>query len=179
MVEFSTQSTSTNTLSVDMGNRPFRGKNGRLVFRPSGHGALLKNLNTMEEDFLFIKNIDNVVPEYKLKTLIHWKKLLAGTLFSLQGEIFYMLNLLTTSIPTEKSLSKVEAFVKKVQPFGLEKKINELSLEKRKNRLMEILNRPIRVCGVVPATGEPGGGPFWGKGFNREIIVADSGKRSG
>ena len=124
-ISFSEQMPSTDTLAANPDGTPFRTADGKLLFRPGGHGALIENLNQQDADIVFIKNIDNVVPDRLKKDTIRYKQILAGVLVTKQKEIF-----------------------EKLQDPNL-------SDEERAK-----LNRPIRVCGVVKNTGEPGGGPF-------------------
>lgn len=124
-ISFSEQMPSTDTLAANPDGTPFRTADGKLLFRPGGHGALIENLNQQDADIVFIKNIDNVVPDRLKKETIRYKQILAGVLVTKQKEIF-----------------------EKLQDPNL-------SDEERAR-----LNRPIRVCGVVKNTGEPGGGPF-------------------
>ena len=124
-ISFSEQMPSTDTLAANPDGTPFRTADGKLLFRPGGHGALIENLNQQDADIVFIKNIDNVVPDRLKKETIRYKQILAGVLVTKQKEIF-----------------------EKLQDPNL-------SDEERAR-----LSRPIRVCGVVKNTGEPGGGPF-------------------
>jgi hypothetical protein len=160
---------STDTIAVDMENRPFRDRGGRLVFRPGGHGALLKNLNAMEGDVIFIKNIDNVIPD-RLKdiTVLH-KKILGGYLVRLQDEIFDNLKLLSEKRVNDELLLRVIRFCQKNLLLFFPDEFWNESISARKDYVFWMLNRPIRVCGMVKNEGEPGGGPFW---------VEESGTRS-
>jgi hypothetical protein len=154
-ISYSFQKTETDTIAVTLDNKPFRDADGGLIFRPSGHGALLENLNEVDADIIFIKNIDNVVAEEYVETIAHYKKLLAGKLIWLQQKIHSYLSQLSTNIGTEEIAKEVRSFL-----------WNELSIKEIPEGIEElkyILNRPIRVCGVVRNTGAPGGGPFWVK----------------
>jgi hypothetical protein len=160
-VGLSIQSTGTNTLAVDPEKRPFRDARGELVFRPGGHGSLLMNLNALEADIIFLKNIDNCVPDRLKPETVRWKKILAGCLIALQDAIFRRLRLLSTGKAGEADISEITGFCGKklniVMPPGFLRR----SLADRRSFLFEKLNRPIRVCGMVKNQGEPGGGPFW------------------
>jgi hypothetical protein len=160
-IGLSMQSTGTNTLAVDPENRPFRDERGDLVFRPGGHGSLLTNLNALEADIVFLKNIDNCVPDLLKPETIRWKKILAGYLITLQEGIFGRLRLLSVRKAGEADLTEIARFCREklhlVMPPGFLKR----SLIERRSFLFEKLNRPIRVCGMVKNEGEPGGGPFW------------------
>jgi len=160
-VGLSIQSTGTNTLAVDLENRPFRDEEGGLVFRPGGHGSLLANLNALDADIVFLKNIDNCVPDRLKEQTVRWKKILAGYLITLQDGIFHRLRLLSARDPGGADLAEIVRFCLKklhlVIPPGFEKR----SPAERRLFLFEKLNRPLRVCGMVKNEGEPGGGPFW------------------
>ncbi|HTA76220.1 MAG TPA: DUF4301 family protein, partial [bacterium] len=153
-VEFSVQSSATQTIAVDEFNQPFRDEKGKLVFRPGGHGALIENLNQLHADVVYIKNIDNVASESSLETSVRWKKILGGYLINVQDKIFTLLNLL------EMPLGDAE-LAKEIERLDLGPWLNPLMVGEKKALLKNLLNRPIRVCGVVRNTGEPGGGPFW------------------
>jgi hypothetical protein len=160
-VTFSTQHPSTDTIAVDPHNQPFRDSQGQLLFRPAGHGALLENLHALQGDVVYIKNIDNVVPDH-LKAETHlYKKALGGYLVEVQNQVFTFLRQLSTQKVSDKSLSQIFAFVREtlsiVPPPALEKQTRAHKI----TYLKTILHRPIRVCGMVQNAGEPGGGPFW------------------
>lgn len=157
-VTFSEQKPSTDTIAVDMENNPFR-ENDKLVFRPGGHGALIENLNDLDADVIFIKNIDNVVPDRLKPDTVLYKKLIAGVLVKLQKQIVKYLELLDSGKYTREQVMEVLQFVQKKlfckNPETKNLEDVELVLYLRKK-----LNRPIRVCGMVKNEGEPGGGPF-------------------
>ena len=161
-ISFSQQKTSTNTIAVDMDNNPFVEENGEILFRPAGHGALLENLNDIDGDIIFIKNIDNVVPDRLKEPTVTYKRAIGGVLLAVQQAVFRALAGLENEI-TESSLQQAkEVYTNKVGsklPEGFESK----TLEEQGEFLRKKLNRPIRVCGMVENTGEPGGGPFWVK----------------
>ncbi len=158
-VSFSIQKPSTDTIAASMDNSPFRTKDGSLFFRPGGHGALIENLNDVDADVIFVKNIDNVVPDsFKCYTVI-WKKVIAGVLVSLQEKIFNYLNLIETGKYNHAQIEEMIHFLQ-----------NELCVRKKDIKTLEDadlilyikskLLRPLRVCGMVKNVGEPGGGPF-------------------
>lgn len=152
-ISFSEQKPSTDTLAATAECEPFRDKDGRLVFRPGGHGALIENLNEQQADVVFIKNIDNVVPDNQKEPTVLYKRLLAGVLVSLQEKVFGYLRELEQPLPTER-LQVIRRFLE-----------NDLccriaDTEELQSVLREKLNRPLRVCGMVRNEGEPGGGPF-------------------
>ena len=158
-VSFSIQKPSTDTVAAAMDNTPFRDKNDKLLFRPGGHGALIENLNDVEADVIFIKNIDNVVPDsFKCATVIY-KKVIAGVLVSLQQKIFHYLELIESGKYTHEQVEEMIHFLQ-----------DELCVKNPDTKLLEDaelilyikgkLERPLRVCGMVKNVGEPGGGPF-------------------
>ena len=154
-ISYSFQDSTTDTIAVDLKNKPFKNKEGNLVFRPSGHGSLIKNLNEVDADLIFIKNIDNVTVEHHIDAVAANKKMLAGRLLQLQHKIFGYLDGIVNDQITEKTLSEMKAF--------LWKELHVKEIPQTKAGIAELLNRPIRVCGVVKNTGAPGGGPFWVK----------------
>jgi hypothetical protein len=169
-IGISTQDPATDTIAADPESRPFRDDRGKLVFRPGGHGSLLRNLNLLDEEIIFVKNIDNTVPDHLKTETSHWKRLLAGYLIRLQEEIFASVRFLAGESGTEEELERMcdfaETRVNIVFPGGF----RELSFSERKSFLYRQLNRPLRVCGMVKNEGEPGGGPFW---------VGDADRRGG
>ena len=158
-VTFSEQKPSTDTIAANPDNTPFRNDDGTLLFRPGGHGALIENLNDIDADIVFIKNIDNVVPDRLKDDTVTYKQLLAGMLVTLQKKAFGYLNLLDSGEYTHEQLEEIIRFVQR-----------DLCCRKSDIKLLEDaelviylrkkLNRPMRVCGVVKNVGEPGGGPF-------------------
>jgi len=160
-VTLSTQQSSTNTISVDMDNRPLRDASGRLAFRPGGHGALLNNLNEIDGDIIFLKNIDNVVPDRLKSTIVYYKKALGGCLVRVQKEIFNYLQLLVSERIDDDVMKEISSFCSRKLHIILPAWFQKLPLPEKCTFLFEKLNRPIRVCGMVKNEGEPGGGPFW------------------
>jgi len=160
-ISFSEQKPSTDTLAATTQNQPFRDKNGKLVFRPGGHGALIQNLNEQNADIVFIKNIDNVVPDRLKEPTIRYKKLIAGVLVSLQKQIFAYLKELENEQISEAKLQVIRQFIeqKLFQRLPLSADATLTDKETREY-LRHRLNRPLRVCGMVRNEGEPGGGPF-------------------
>ncbi len=155
------QHPSTDTIAVDTKNRPFRDRSGNLLFRPGGHGALLKNLNAIDGDIVFIKNIDNVVPDRLKDITVLNKKILGGYLVRLQDEIFHHLKLLSGKRVERKRLSKVVQFCQEKLFLFFPNDFWNDSITAQKEFVFRRLNRPLRVCGMVKNEGEPGGGPFW------------------
>jgi len=160
-IKFSVQQKKTNTIAVDSNNEPFRETDGQLIFRPGGHGALLENLNKINADIIFVKNIDNVVPDHLKGETIKFKKLIAGYLLQLQEKIFYYLDQLDTGDITNESLSIIKKFIEKELQIKIPEHYKYFDLVEKAEYLFIILNRPLRVCGMVKNEGEPGGGPFW------------------
>lgn len=158
-VSFSEQKSSTDTVAANPDNTPFRGKDGKILFRPGGHGALIENLNDLDADIIFIKNIDNVVPDRLKPETTEYKKLIAGVLVSKQAKAFKYLQLLDSGVYTHEQLEEIIRFLQ-----------NDLSCRNPELKNLEDaelaiylhkkLNRPMRVCGMVKNVGEPGGGPF-------------------
>lgn len=160
-IDLTVQSPSTDTLAVDMDNKPFRDRNGKIVFRPGGHGALLKNLNAIDGDIIFIKNIDNVIPDHLIDITILYKKILGGALIQLQEESFdYLRRISRNELDNEKMLEVIRFCQDKLFLFFPDTFWKDSFLGK-KEYLFQILNRPLRICGMVKNEGEPGGGPFW------------------
>ena len=152
-ITFSEQKPSTDTIAANTDNSPFRNDDGTLLFRPGGHGALIENLNEIEADVIFIKNIDNVVPDRLKPETVEWKQVIAGVLVTLQKKAFEYLRQLDNN-PTDAQIAEIAQFVE-----------NDLCIAPKGNKvdadyLRRKLNRPMRVCGVVKNVGEPGGGPF-------------------
>lgn len=162
-VSFSFQHKSTDTIAVDANNNPILDDNGNLVFRPGGHGALIENLSELESDLIFIKNIDNVVPDRLKHSTKRYKKALAGLLVTLRNKVFSFLEKLEAkgADENEELINKTETFAKKELMIDFD--ISGLTLAEKHKFLVSKLNRPIRICGMVKNEGEPGGGPFWAK----------------
>lgn len=157
-ISYSYQNKGTDSIAVDLNNNPFRDENGKLVFRPGGHGALIENLNKLDADIIFIKNIDNVIQD-NIESIALYKKALAGILVELQQQIFNYLNEIERA--KDDKLDEIIAFAKNNLNFEILEDFQKHSLENKINYIKNILNRPIRVCGMVKNEGEPGGGPFW------------------
>jgi hypothetical protein len=158
-ITFSQQKPSTDMVAVDLQNELFKNEDNSLLFRPGGHGALIENLNDLNADIIFIKNIDNVVPDSLKQDTILYKKALAGILLSYQEKIFNYIQILESNEFDSELLMEIESFVKNDLCYNFSGLLDS-------NTLIKILNRPIRVCGMVKNEGEPGGGPFWVKQNN-------------
>jgi hypothetical protein len=173
-ITYSCQKPSTDTIAVDPENMPFREENGSLLFRPAGHGALIDNLSDLDGDIVFIKNIDNVVTDRFKDLTYKYKMALGGLLISLQKEIFGYIETLMEDRADDDLFERLFFFIHKrlsVIPPG--EKLRG-SRKEKKEYLLKILNRPLRVCGMVKNSGEPGGGPFWveqsGEGISIQIV---------
>lgn len=156
-ISHSFQKASTNTLALDADGNLFRTEQGELLLRPGGHGALIENLSELDADIVFVKNIDNVVPDHLKEPTIHYKKVLGGLLVSLRQRCFQWLARVEQEALSEPLLQEAEQFVRQDLHIGF---TTASTLSERKAFLQTILNRPIRVCGMVKNEGEPGGGPF-------------------
>ena len=170
-ISYSFQKESTDTIAVTTKNKPYRNKDGSLLFRPSGHGALIENLNDLEADIIFIKNIDNVVI-YKYKDEVaKYKKLLAGVLIKLQNQVYDYLNLIKQRDLISTEIKDIEVFLSDKLSVEISPEFEKYKKKFQLEYLVEKLNRPIRVCGMVKNEGEPGGGPFWVKDENGKISL--------
>ncbi|TFG92990.1 MAG: DUF4301 family protein [Syntrophobacterales bacterium] len=163
-IALSIQSPTTDTIAIDEEGKTFRDNAGRIVFRPGGHGALLKNLSLIEGDVIFVKNIDNVVPDRLKPETVLYKKILGGYLLKLQGEIFHHLRFLSENTPGEEQLSQIAGFCRERLSIEFPSDFGKFPAARKKTFFFDILNRPLRVCGMVKNEGEPGGGPFWVEG---------------
>lgn len=157
-LSFSVQSPATDTIAVNSDNTPFRNSDGSLLFRPGGHGALINNLNNLKAELVFVKNIDNVRPDHLKADTVYYKKVIAGYLLELKNKIH---NTLASIEEGTEALENIEKMI--TQDLKLEFPIDYSTLgsAERKPLLMSMLNKPLRVCGMVKNEGEPGGGPFW------------------
>lgn len=158
-VSLSEQKPSTDTIAVNMDNTPFRTNDGKLLFRPGGHGALIENLNDLKSDIVFIKNIDNVVPDYLKAETVYWKQVIAGVLVDVQKQVFGYLRLLDSHKYSHDDLEEIIRFTRHTLGCNISG-LKDLEDTELHIYLRKKLNRPIRVCGVVKNVGEPGGGPF-------------------
>jgi hypothetical protein len=159
-VDFSYQNETTDTLAVDDKNKPYRLVDGSLFFRPAGHGALIENLNQVDADIIFIKNIDNVSQAEQEQSIFN-QKVLAGKLLHLQNQIFDYIQKLKVDTYDVALIQEIKLFVAQQLSFPLPDEFQMFQSTYQKEYLIKILNRPIRVCGMVKNEGEPGGGPFW------------------
>lgn len=170
-VSFSYQKHKTDTIAVTPKNEFFREDNGQLLFRPSGHGALIENLNDITDDVIFIKNIDNVVTPKLKDDVIIYKKILAGALLKTQEQIFNYLKALEKNTITEENIISIANFLNSDLNIIINPEFEKYSKKYQIEYLANKLNRPIRVCGMVKNEGEPGGGPFWVKSENGTVSL--------
>lgn len=169
-IKFSQQKPSTDTISVTPENEPFREDDDTIIFRPGGHGALIENLNEIDADIVYVKNIDNIVPDRLKSTTFKYKKLIGSYLRSLQEKAFDYLCDLEDGNLTQNELNEMYEFMEKDLYIEVPNYIKALEIMEQTDWLFEQFNRPIRVCGMVKNEGEPGGGPF--------VTQDDEGKKS-
>ncbi len=160
-ISYSFQKSETDTVAVTMDNQPYRIEDGSILFRPGGHGALIENLNDLDADVIFIKNIDNVVVRKYQNELSGYKQILAGKLLEIQQEVFRILQVIHSEIPSEDELKNIKKFLTEQLNVQPPVDFDKFAEKHKLQYLKEALNRPIRVCGMVKNEGEPGGGPFW------------------
>ncbi|GAB3689857.1 DUF4301 family protein [Spirosoma flavus] len=170
-ISFSEQKKSTDTISVNMDNSPFRNNDNSLLFRPAGHGALIENLNDIDADIVFIKNIDNVVPDEIKEQTVTYKKVLAAVLLDAQKQISRLQDLLAGDDVSDGYLAEADELLRTklftLPPDGFD----ALSKDEKLEYFRKKLNRPVRVCGMVKNVGEPGGGPFWAKNQDGSVSL--------
>lgn len=160
-ISFSVQRPGTDTIAVNPDNTPFRDTDGSLVFRPAGHGALIENLGALDADIIFIKNIDNVTVDSRRDVTIKYKKILGGVLVEAQHKAFSFIKQIDRGVADAHEIAEFIEHGLSVQ----------LPAECNLAQMRQILNRPIRVCGMVRNEGEPGGGPFWVKGSDGTVSL--------
>lgn len=175
-VTLSFQSASTNTIAVDEKNQPWRNAQGELIFRPGGHGALLANLNSLDADLIFVKNIDNIVPSSRFDKHLPFRKMLGGMALKMQKETFEFLKKLEEGQTDNSQIEKIAAFCSQKLNIVFPQSFAGQTKKEKIQILISLLNRPLRVCGVVKNDGEPGGGPFWveEKNGTRSLQIVES-----
>lgn len=175
-INFSQQKSNTDIIAVTPNNKPFRDNEGNLLFRSGGHGALIENLNDLNGEIVFIKNIDNIVPDRLRDQTYLYKKVIGGLLFSLQAKTFKYLELLDGGNLTDDDVEEVLHFAHNELNVFIPDAYNGYDYIDKIDFLFNKLNRPIRVCGMVKNEGEPGGGPFWviDKDDNRSLQIVES-----
>ena len=154
----SLQKPSTDTVAANMDGTPYKEKGG-LFFRPGGHGALIENLNDLDADVIFIKNIDNVVPDAKREDTIKYKKIIGGVLVGVKQKADEYCKLLSKGVPSEEKLNEMLDFLHRVLCITHDD-TEKMDAAAKADYIFRKLNRPYRVCGMVKNEGEPGGGPF-------------------
>jgi hypothetical protein len=169
-VRYSHQDKSTDTIAVNLNNEPFRNDEGRLVFRPGGHGALINNLNNLDADVVFIKNIDNVIQNH-IQEITLYKKGLAGMLLQFQNQIFDILKTIEDNTLEENDIPTIIDFLNKKLNIDIVDDFDKYTLNNKIEFIKNKLNRPIRVCGMVKNEGEPGGGPFWVRSYKGNVSL--------
>lgn len=175
-ISYSVQKPGTDTIAVTPDNEPFREADGSLLFRPAGHGALIENLNEIDADLIFIKTVDNVAPDRLKVDTVAYKKALGGLLVQLQEEAFALLETLDRVGPDEDLNQEIATFFEEELSGRLPGNYAQMTTEARASLLRSLLDRPIRICGMVRNEGEPGGGPFWVKDPNgaQSLQIAES-----
>lgn len=169
-VKYSYQDMSTDVIAVDLEGNPFRDEHDKLVFRPAGHGALIDNLNNLNADIIFIKNIDNVIQNH-IEIISLYKKALAGIIIQYQEIIFNYLKILEGEVISNENLNEIVNYLSSKLNISVIDDFSKYTKESKIEYLFTILNRPIRVCGMVKNEGEPGGGPFWVKDNKGNVFL--------
>ena len=170
-VSFSYQKEETETLALKTDNTIFRNDDNSILFRPAGHGALIENLNDLDYDFIFIKNIDNITTAHQNIELSNYKKLLAGALLEVQELVFKYLNKIDNEQLSANDFSTIANFLVTRLNVRLDLNFEAYTNQEKKEYLKNKLNKPLRACGIVKNVGEPGGGPFWVKAENGDISL--------
>ena len=160
-ISLSIQSPSTNTLAVDENNDPLCDIDGNMIFRPGGHGALLKNLQGLDADFIFVKNIDNVATEKVLRKILPYKKMLGGLAIKIQEEVFTVLHMLAEEKIDTRQIDQIKNYCIRRLNIIFPHNLSKHTLQNQVKIIYSLMDRPLRVCAVVRNEGEPGGAPFW------------------
>ena len=169
-ISYSYQNKRTDSIAVDIKDNVFRSQKGSFVFRPGGHGALIENLNNIDADVIFIKNIDNVIQNNINKTTLY-KKALGGILIESQQKVYAYLKAIEEGLIKEEDIEEIVNFLMQKLNIEMTGDFNKFTVEHKISKIKELLNRPIRVCGMVKNEGEAGGGPFWVKNEKGEISL--------
>ncbi len=170
-ISFSVQKSSTDTVAVNPDNTLFRDKANNPVFRPAGHGALIENLNDLDSGLIFIKNIDNVVPDRLKEETYRYKKACGAMLLKLRNKAFKYLELLDDADVTDEEIAEMYAFATEKLMISTNENFMQFNRIEKVDYLYNILNRPIRICGMVKNEGEPGGGPFYVKNSEGRVSL--------
>ena len=169
MVEYSYQHPLTDTPYLNHKNQWVRDKEKKIAFRKGGHGALLENLNRLEADFIWIKNIDNILLNESNIDVEEWMKILAGYLLKIQNQLFAHLRELET-INFDLNFDGITSFIQ--DHFDPDYKLSTQG-KLPNEALYDYLHRPLRICGMISNQGAKGGGPFWkvdARGKSLQII---------
>jgi len=171
-LSFSFQKPETDTIAVDQENAPFRNPDGTLLFRPGGHGALIRNLDALDGDLVFVSNIDNVAPDRMKNLRVQQKQVLGGVLLEIRSKIFYYLQQLDTYEKPEKTrLDSMVSYLHERLGIAIPEMLESWDVSDLKKWLVSTMNRPVRVCGMVRNEGEPGGGPFYVRSESGEVSL--------
>ena len=171
-LSFSFQKPETDTIAVDLENMPFRNSDGSLLFRPAGHGALIRNLDALDSDLVFISNIDNVAPDARKNTRVKYKQILGGILLEVRSKVFYYLQQLVGEEKVEKTrMDSMVHYLHERLGIAVPDRLEDWDASELRKWLIATMNRPIRVCGMVRNEGEPGGGPFYVRSESGEVSL--------
>lgn len=171
-LSFSFQKPETDTIAVDLKDEPFRNSDGSLLFRPAGHGALIRNLDALDSDLVFVSNIDNVAPDSRKNTRVKYKQVLGGVLLEVRSKVFYYLQQLNGDEKVEKSrMDTMVSYLHERLGIAIPDILDEWDASELRKWLIATMNRPIRVCGMVRNEGEPGGGPFYVRSESGEVSL--------
>lgn len=166
-ITFSQQLHSTDTVGVNVDNTIFRNTDGTMLFRPGGHGSLLVNLNNLDADLVFVKNIDNVQIDHLKEKTIAYKQILGGYLIDLQEKVKEAFR----KLDNNDTVDEVASFAREDLMIKLPENFEAMNDGDKVELLENLLNRPMRICGMVKNEGEPGGGPFWTKNKTGETSL--------
>ena len=171
-LSFSFQKPETDTIAVDLHNEPFRNSDGSLLFRPAGHGALIRNLDALDSDLVFISNIDNVAPDSRKNIRVKYKQILGGVLLEVRSKVFYYLQQLNGDEKVEKTrMDSMVSYLHERLGMAIPDRLEDWDASELRKWLIASMNRPIRVCGMVRNEGEPGGGPFYVRSESGEVSL--------
>lgn len=171
-LSFSFQKPETDTIAVDQENVPFRNPDGTLLFRPGGHGALIRNLDALDGDLVFVSNVDNVAPDRMKNLRVEQKQVLGGVLLEIRSKIFYYLQQLDAyEKPELTRLDSIVSYLHERLGIAIPEMLESWDVSDLKKWLVSTMNRPIRVCGMVRNEGEPGGGPFYVRSESGEVSL--------